>query len=89
MFEAEFSHEGDACTFEVLRSRMSLDVPGLVAVAEVVHDIDLKDEKYRRPETAGVAALIAGLCLVHSDDVERLERRRANFRTAARLVRFS
>lgn len=73
MFEAEFSHEGDACTFEVLCARMRLAEPGLRAVAEVVHDIDLKDEKHRRPETAGVAAVVAGICLAHCSDEERLD----------------
>jgi hypothetical protein len=73
MFEAEFSHEGEACTFEVLCNRMQLREPGLRAVAEIVHDIDLKDAKFARPETEGVAALIAGLALVHRDDEARLE----------------
>ena len=73
MFEAEFGHEGDRCTFEVLCSRMRLVEPGLDAVAKVVHDIDLKDDKYRLPETAGVAGLVAGLCATHADDEARLE----------------
>jgi hypothetical protein len=73
MFEAEFSHEGDACTFEVLCSRLQVRAPGLPAIAEIVHDIDLKDGKYARPETDGVAALIAGLALLHRDDDARLE----------------
>src|SRR5258706_5747884 len=72
MFEAEYSHEGDHCTFETLLEKFVLDVPGLRAIAEVVHDIDLKDDKYRRDETAGVAALIAGLCRVHREDDARL-----------------
>jgi hypothetical protein len=74
MFEAEFSHEGELCTFEVLCQRFSLEVPGLRAIAELIHDIDLKDGKYSRPETAGLAAQIAGLCLVHSEDQARLAR---------------
>lgn len=73
MFEAEFSHEGENCTFEVLCSRLQLCEPGLRAVAEIVHDIDLKDNKYARPETGGVAALIAGIALVHREDDARLE----------------
>jgi hypothetical protein len=72
MFDAEFSHEGDLCTFEVLRERMDLKEPGLRAIAEVVHDIDLKDGKFARPETDGVAAQIAGLALLHRDDEARL-----------------
>src|SRR4029077_21228180 len=51
MFEAEFTHEGDRCTFEVLIERMGLDDPGLRPLAEIVHDVDLKDAKFRRDET--------------------------------------
>ena len=72
MFEAEFSHEGDLCTFEVLCLRMALEEPGLRALADVIHDIDLKDAKFARPETAGVAAQIAGIALLHRDDDARL-----------------
>lgn len=74
MFDAEYSHEGDKCTFEVLIERFALDEAGLRAVAEVVHDIDLKESKFGRPETPGVAACIAGLCRAHRSDDERLRR---------------
>jgi hypothetical protein len=74
MFEAEYTHEGDRCTFETLCARFGLNDPGLVAVAEIVHDIDVKDGKYGRPETDGVARLIAGLALRLRDDDERLRR---------------
>jgi hypothetical protein len=72
MFEAEFTHEGDRCTFEVLVERLAIRDPGVRALAEIVHDIDLKESKFDRPETAGVAAAIVGLCTVHRDDEERL-----------------
>jgi hypothetical protein len=72
MFDAEYSHEGDACTFEVLCQRFGIQVPGIRAVAEIIHDIDLKDRKYGHPETEGVAAQIAGLALLHREDTERL-----------------
>jgi hypothetical protein len=74
MFDAEYSHEGDRCTFETLVERFQLQERGLRAVAEVVHDIDLKDAKFGRPETPGVAACIAGLCRAERDDDERLRR---------------
>ena len=74
MFEAEFSHVGDLCTFETLCVRMALKEPGLTALAEIVHDIDLKDGKFARPETEGVAAQIAGIALLHRTDEERLSR---------------
>jgi hypothetical protein len=73
MFEAEFGHEGDRCTFEVLCRRFGLAEAGLSAVAEVVHDIDLKDEKYRRPETAGVAGQIIGIASLQREDEVRLQ----------------
>lgn len=74
MFEAEFSHEGDLCTFEVLCARLQLEQPGLRALAELVHDLDLKDGKFGRAEVAGLAAQIAGLVLLHRDDETRLAR---------------
>jgi hypothetical protein len=72
MYEAEYSHEGDRCTFETLVLRFELNEPGLRAVAEIVHDIDLKESKFGRPETSGVAACIAGLCRTPREDAERL-----------------
>lgn len=79
MFEAELTHEGDRCTFEVLRDRAGLDDPALQVIGEIVHDIDLKDGKFARTETAGIAALIAGICALTSDDEERLRRGDAVF----------
>jgi hypothetical protein len=72
MYDAEFTHEGDRCAFVVLCARLGLDAPGLRAVGEVVHDIDLRDGKFARPETAGVAALIHGLAARERDDDARL-----------------
>ena len=73
MFEAEFTHEGDLCTFEVLRRRFALEDPALRAIAEIVHDVDLKDAKFSRPEAPGLDRLIAGIALRHEDDESRLE----------------
>lgn len=74
MFEAEFTHEGDQCTFEVLLRRLRIVAPGLQAIAEIIHDIDIKDGKFGRAETAGVATMIAGIALRHRTDEARLER---------------
>jgi hypothetical protein len=73
MFEGEFTHEGDLCTFEVLVAWSGWRDAALEAVAQVVHDIDLKDAKYGRPETAGIAAAIHGLTLRRAEDTARLE----------------
>jgi len=72
MFEAEFTHEGDRCSFEVLVQRFGLKDPALGPIAEIVHDIDLKDSKFERPDAEGVARIIAGLALAHRDDEARL-----------------
>jgi len=72
MFEAEFTHEGERCTFEVLLRRFALTDRALARIAEVVHDIDLKDGRFGRPETAGVDHLIAGIALRHKEDEARL-----------------
>jgi hypothetical protein len=74
MFEGEFTHEGGGCTFETLVSRFRLDEPALRALGEIVHDIDCKDEKFGRQETAGVASIVDGIVRAHSDDRTRLAR---------------
>ena len=79
MFDAEFTHEGDRCSFEVLMTRAGLDDPALTAIAEIVHDIDLKDEKFQREEAPGIKTLINGICAGTRDDDERLARGAAIF----------
>ena len=79
MFEAEYTHEGDRCTFEVLIERTGVNDPALQAIAEIVHDIDLKDEKFGRAEAAGIKTLIAGICSGTRKDEERLSRGSAVF----------
>ncbi len=79
MFEAEFTHEGDRCTFEVLIERFRVTDPALRPIGAIVHDIDLKDAKFGRPETAGIQLLIAGIAMAHPDDQDRLTRGSAVF----------
>jgi hypothetical protein len=72
MFEADFTHEGDRCTFEVLRKRFALEDPALVRIGEIVHDVDLKDTKFKHAETVGLDHLVAGIAMRHKDDEARL-----------------
>ena len=74
MFEGEFTHKGDRCTFEVLIAHAGLADAALTAIGEIVHDIDLKDDKYGRAETAGVKSLITGIATPGTDDEQRLAR---------------
>jgi hypothetical protein len=73
MFEADFTHVGDRCTFEVLVERFELGEPGLRALGEIIHDIDVKDGKFSRSEAPGVSALVAGIALTHREDERRIE----------------
>jgi hypothetical protein len=80
MFEAEYTHEGDACTFEVLIARFGLGKDAALGpIAQIIHDLDLKDERHGRPETAGVKQLLDGIALAHRDDDARLARASALF----------
>ncbi len=72
MFEAEFTHQGDLCTFEVLLRAFRLGDPGLDRLAAVVHDIDLKDAKFSPAEASGIDHLVAGIASLHADDEARL-----------------
>jgi hypothetical protein len=72
MFEGEFTHEGDLCSFEVLLNRTGITDPALQAIAEIVHDIDLKDGRFGREETTGVASLIAGIAVANESDEQRI-----------------
>ncbi len=75
MAEAEFTHEGDRCSFEtiVLRAGLGED-PGLIALSEIIHELDIADGKFARPETAGVGAMLSGVCAATDDDFERIAR---------------
>jgi hypothetical protein len=74
MVEGDFTHEGDRCTFETLLARTGVGDPALVEIAEIVHDIDLKDGKFGRPEAAGLEQLLIGLVLANPEDQARLQR---------------
>lgn len=72
MFDAEFTHVGDRCTFEVLVARMRLADPALQAIGEIVHDLDLRDGKFGRDETIGVGSTIDGMCTIGLGDGDRV-----------------
>jgi len=75
----DFTHEGDRCTFETLLARTGVGGRALAEIAEIVHEVDLKDGKFGRSEAAGVERLVTGLILETPKDAERLERGLALF----------
>lgn len=80
MFEAEYTHAGDRCTFETLVERFGLEGDSaLRSIAGIVHDIDVKDSKFGRPEAFGVEQILAGIARSTPDDAERVAKGAALF----------
>ena len=73
MADAEFTHEADRCSFETLLRCTDLEQDiALVAIGEIIHDLDIADGKFGRPETAGVGAMLSGGCASSDDDLQRI-----------------
>jgi len=70
---AGFKHEGDLCTFEVLQERFGIRESAVRRIGEIVHDIDLKEERYKSPHAPTVAHLVEGLRASTPDDARLLE----------------
>jgi hypothetical protein len=70
MNHGEFGHRGSLCTFETMRMAFGLEDPGLQPIAEIVHEIDLHDDRYAWPEAAGIEALLGGWSLASLPDAE-------------------
>ena len=70
---AEYSHEGDKCTFQVIVQRHNLTGDaGLVEMGRIIRDADVPPSRTRRHEAAGLDALIRGFQLSVPDDHEKL-----------------
>lgn len=72
MRDADFTHEGDRCSFETIVARFALREPGLSVIAEIIHDLDVNDGKFGRAEAPGIGALLAGIALRHPEDEDRV-----------------
>jgi hypothetical protein len=72
MFGVEFSHTDGGCTFETLCSSFGIDETAVTRIAAVVHDLDLKDQRFGAPDAPTLNAIIEGLRLAHQDDTELL-----------------
>lgn len=65
---AELSHHDGECSFESFLHRYELEDPVLWAIARIVHNADLDDERYDAQEAPGLDVLMRGLSMVHPDD---------------------
>lgn len=63
----ELSHHGGECSFETFLRHYELDDPVLWAIARIVHEADLEDERYDAPEAHGLDVLLRGLSMVRRD----------------------
>ncbi len=79
MEQARFGHQGNLCSFETMRLAFGLDDPGLRAIAEIVHEIDLQDGRYSRPEAVGIDAILEGWSRTDLPDSELEARGRVLF----------
>jgi hypothetical protein len=70
---AEYGHEGDRCTFQVMLERHNLTHDAaLVEMGRIIRDADVPPSRTRRPEAGGLDALIRGFQLSVPDDHEKL-----------------
>jgi hypothetical protein len=72
MLDADFTHQGDSCTFETLCQRFGINDPIITQIAEMVHDADLEDEKFDRKEAVGIDLMLKGLAQMKKSSDEIL-----------------
>jgi hypothetical protein len=84
MYIGDFGHHGEMCTFETLAARFGLRDPAVTSIAQIVHDLDMKEARYNRPEAPAVGRLVEGLRQMHKDDATLLEQGIAMFEALAR-----
>lgn len=70
--DGTFTHVGDLCTFEVLLKAFHLKDKALRKIAEIVHQLDLKDERYLAPEAKGVEEILLGIRNTAENDQDAL-----------------
>ena len=64
----ELSHHGGECSFETILRHYDLVDPVLWAIARIVHEADIGDERYDAPEAAGLDVLLRGLSMIRDDN---------------------
>ena len=84
MYAGDFSHQGQRCTFEVLAQRFGIADPSVARLAQIVHDLDMKENRYGAPEAPAVSRMVEGLRQLHADDAALLEQGMAMFEALAR-----
>ena len=73
MSGAELSHHGEDCTFETIVKAFAIKDKTVWEIAKIVHDVDLRDEKYGMQEAKGIELILRGLMKTLKDDQSLLE----------------
>ncbi len=76
MDDAHFGHSGSLCTFETLLLAFSLTDNSLTSLAQIIHEMDLRDERYLRSEVSALDLILDGWATLNLSDDE-LEHRGA------------
>jgi len=74
MFGGEFTHVGDECTFETLLKHFKLGDKRLQQIAQIIHDGDLEDNKFGRPEGNAIELITKGWGKMDWSDEEILRK---------------
>jgi len=74
MFEVEFSHHGDRCTFETLVERFGIRDKAVLPIAQLIHDADVEDDKFHQVEGFGVEQIFKGWAKQGLSDQEILSK---------------
>lgn len=69
-----FGHRGEDCTFETLQREFSIRDGRVKRIAQIIHDADLGDEKFGRPEGLGLDKVLNGWAKQDLPDEELLQR---------------
>ena len=69
-----FGHRGDNCTFETLCKEFHIRDAKIQAIAQIIHDADLEDEKFGRTEGLGLDRVLVGWAKQNVSDEELLRR---------------
>lgn len=74
VMDSKFGHHNECCTFETLIQLFGIRERALLRLAEIIHDADLKDDKYHRVEGFGIDQVLKGWAKQGLSDDEILRR---------------
>jgi rhodanese-related sulfurtransferase len=71
--DVDFSHVGEACSFDAFLDRFGITDPALLRMADIIRGADTARLDLA-PQASGLLALSLGLSAIHGDDTTMLER---------------